>query len=308
MVGRATLTMVESRNTIPDARTTANRTHLAWLPVTLDTAPMVPVDAAPAACLTRLRRARYDRRVSTQASATSSHAHAAELAVAVEAARAAAAIQVEHYERLEHIVKKSARDVVTEADHLSEAAIIATIRRAFPDDQVLAEESGHSGASTGSGPVDGSGSSAPVEAGHRIWVIDPLDGTVNYAAGIPHFCTSVGFIVGGQPTVGVVMDPMRDELFSAVRGQGASLDGRRIHAASGVLGDGVISLALPPAGFARRDRALHRLSGCPLHGQCGARPGVGRQRPVRRLRPVAGPVAVGHRGGRTHRRRRAGRS
>ncbi len=219
---------------------------------------MVPVDAAPAARLTRLRRARYDRRVSTQASATSSHAHAAELVVAVEAARAAAAIQVEHYERLEHIVKKSARDVVTEADHLSEAAIIATIRRAFPDDQVLAEESGHSGASTGSGPLDGSGSSTPVEAGHRIWVIDPLDGTVNYAAGIPHFCTSVGFIVGGQPTVGVVMDPMRNELFSAVRGQGASLDGRRIHASSGVLGDGVISLALPASGFARRHRALHQ--------------------------------------------------
>ncbi len=171
--------------------------------------------------------------MSTTTSPTSLHAFAAELAVATEAARAAAAIQVEHYERLEHIVKKSARDVVTEADHLSEEAIIATIRRAFPDDQVLAEESGHSGAGTGTGPVDGSGSSATVEAGHRIWVIDPLDGTVNYAAGIPHFCTSVGLVVGGQPTVGVVLDPMLGELFSAVAGQGAWLDGTPIHASSG---------------------------------------------------------------------------
>jgi myo-inositol-1(or 4)-monophosphatase len=194
----------------------------------------------------------------TSAAAPPAHAHAAELAVAVEAARAAAAIQVEHYERLEQIVKKSARDVVTEADHLSEAAIIATIRRAFPDDQVLAEESGHSEAKAGAGPVDGSGSSAPVDAGHRIWVIDPLDGTVNYAAGIPHFCTSVGLVIGGQPTVGVVLDPMRGELFSAIRGQGARLDGHPIHASKGVLGDGVISLALPPVGFAKRELAVRK--------------------------------------------------
>ncbi len=112
-------------------------------------------------------------------------AYAAELAVAVEAARAASAIQVEHYERLEHIVKKSARDVVTEADHLSEATIIATIRTAFPDDQILAEELGHSEAPAGRGPVDGSGAMAPVDDEHRIWVIDPLDGTVNYASGSP---------------------------------------------------------------------------------------------------------------------------
>ena len=73
--------------------------------------------------------------------------------VAIEAARAAAAIQVEHYERLEHIVKKSAKDVVTEADHRSEDAIIAIIRRSFPDDEILAEESGHSESTgrTGSG-------------------------------------------------------------------------------------------------------------------------------------------------------------
>ena len=196
--------------------------------------------------------------MSTRAPSPLTHGYAAELAVAVDAARTASAIQVEHYERLEHIVKKSARDVVTEADHLSEAAIIAAIRRAFPDDEVLAEESGHSQASAGRGPVDGSGASAPVDASHRIWVIDPLDGTVNYAAGIPHFCTSVGLVVGGIPTVGVVLDPMRGDLFSAVRGQGARLDDHPIHASAGELSDGVISMALPPSGFARRELAVRK--------------------------------------------------
>ena len=186
------------------------------------------------------------------------HAFERELAAAGAAARAAAAIQVERYERLEHIVKKSAKDVVTEADHRSEEAIIGIIRDAFPGDAVLAEESGHSGSREGAGPADGAGSSAPVGAGHRIWVIDPLDGTVNYAAGIPHFCTSVGFASGGRPPVGVVIDPMRDEVFSAVAGQGAWLDGSPIRASTGDLGDGVISLALPPSGFSRRDRAIRK--------------------------------------------------
>lgn len=186
------------------------------------------------------------------------HAFERELGVAIAAARAAAAIQVERYERLEHIVKKSAKDVVTEADHRSEEAIIGIIRDAFPDDAILAEESGHSEAARGRGPSDGAGSSAPVGPDHRIWVIDPLDGTVNYAAGIPHFCTSVGFASGGRPAVGVVIDPLRDEAFSAVAGQGARLDGDRIHASTGELGDGVISLALPPSGFARRDLAIRK--------------------------------------------------
>ncbi|MCY7418558.1 MAG: inositol monophosphatase, partial [Chloroflexi bacterium] len=185
-------------------------------------------------------------------------AYSAELAVAIEAARAAAAIQVQHYEQLEHIVKKSAKDVVTEADHLSEETIIATIRRAFPGDEVLAEESGHSGAPASDGPVDGSGANATVEPAHRIWVIDPLDGTVNYAAGIPHFCTSIALVVGGQPTVAVVLDPMRGDLFSAVRGQGAQLDGQPIHASDGELIDGVISMALPPTGFAKREAAVRK--------------------------------------------------
>lgn len=181
-----------------------------------------------------------------------------ELEVAIAAARTAAVIQVDRYERLEHVVKKSARDVVTEADHESEAAILATIRTAFPDDAVLAEESGHSDAQRPGGPVDGSGATAPVDPDHRIWVIDPLDGTVNYAAGIPHFCVSIGLAIGGRPAVGVVLDPMRDELFSAVVGGGAALDGRPVRVPDGALTDAVISLALPPSGFARRELAIRK--------------------------------------------------
>lgn len=207
------------------------------------------------ACGTRLPPDRYDRDVSTTSSAP---AYPTELGVAIDAARAAAAIQIRHYEQLEHIVKKSAKDVVTEADHLSEDVIIATIRRAFPGDEVLAEESGHSAAGAASGPSDGSGSSSPVDPGHRIWVIDPLDGTVNYAAGIPHFCTSIALVVGGQPTVAVVLDPMRDDLFSAVLGQGARMNGHAIHASDGELIDGVISMALPPTGFTKREAAVRK--------------------------------------------------
>jgi myo-inositol-1(or 4)-monophosphatase len=175
----------------------------------------------------------------------SSAPHDEELAVATEAARRAGRIQVERYERLERIVHKSAHDVVTEVDGLSEELIISTIRAAFPNDAVLAEESGHSriiGAHT-----------------DRLWVVDPLDGTVNYANGIPVFCVSIGLAVGGRPVVGVVYDPLRDELFSAVAGRGAWLDGTRIHhPAKERLADLVVSLALPPRGWSKRELAVRR--------------------------------------------------
>jgi myo-inositol-1(or 4)-monophosphatase len=203
-----------------------------------------------------------------------------ELGVAIEAAREAGRIQLERYERLERIVHKSEKDVVTEVDHLSEAAIIGTVRAAFPDDPFLAEESGHSGHSGLSGhsgpghplagggaaggpspdhPTDGSIASGPIDPGHRIWVVDPLDGTVNYANGIPHFCTSVGLVVGGRPTVGVVLDPVREDLFAAVAGQGAWLNGTRIrHPGKERLVDSVISLALPGVRHALRDRRIRK--------------------------------------------------
>jgi myo-inositol-1(or 4)-monophosphatase len=172
-----------------------------------------------------------------------------ELLTATEAARIAGRIQMQHYERLESIDFKSEKDVVTEADHLSEEAILGIIGTAFPDDAFLAEESGASGATVGS-----SGATA-----HRLWVIDPLDGTVNYANGIPFFAVSIGLCIDGEPVLGVVLDPARDELFSATRGGGALLDGRPVHCATKErIVDTVVHLGLPRSGFARQYTEFRR--------------------------------------------------
>jgi myo-inositol-1(or 4)-monophosphatase len=165
-----------------------------------------------------------------------------ELRVAIEAARAAGAIQMDRYERLERIVHKSEKDVVTEVDHLSEEAILGLIGSAFPDDGILAEESGSSGPTSG-----------------RLWVIDPLDGTVNYANGIPFFAISIALVADGDPVLGVVLDPTRGELFHAIAGRGAFLDGRPIrNPGKPRLTDAVVHLGLPRWGFARQTTRYRR--------------------------------------------------
>lgn len=190
-----------------------------------------------------------------------------ELAVATEAARHAGRLQMERYERLERIVHKAEHDVVTEVDTLSEQLIINAIREAFPGDSVLAEESGRSDvtvpAHTHDDDADGSAPVAtrlpvdPLE--ERVWIVDPLDGTVNYANGIPMFCVSVGLAVGGRPMVGVVYDPTRDEMFTAQAGVGAKLDGLPIqHPRKERLIDCVVSLSLPRRGWAKRDHNVRR--------------------------------------------------
>src|SRR5687768_13847544 len=103
--------------------------------------------------------------------------HDEELSIAVDAARRAGRLQMERYERLERIVHKSEHDVVTEVDEMSEQLIIAAIRATYPHDGFLAEESGQIDAV----PPD-PGTTALRE--QRVWIIDPLDGTVNYANGI----------------------------------------------------------------------------------------------------------------------------
>jgi myo-inositol-1(or 4)-monophosphatase len=167
-----------------------------------------------------------------------------ELQVAIDAARAAGALQMERYEKLERITHKSEHDVVTEVDHLSEDLIIGAIREAFPTDSFLAEESGHSGESQADKSVG------------RVWVIDPLDGTINYANGIPFFCTAIGLSVDGVPKVGVVYDGTRDEIFSAVAGEGATLNGRPITLpVKERLVDCVASLSLPRRRWLMRDKS-----------------------------------------------------
>jgi myo-inositol-1(or 4)-monophosphatase len=184
----------------------------------------------------------------------------AELRFAVEIAEAAGRVLMDRYERLERVTYKSARDVVTEADHLSEELVIRAIRDRFPGDSILAEESGSHGAkaaATGStAATSADGTSSP--AG-RTWVIDPLDGTVNYANGLPVFCVSIGLVVDGRPVVGAIVDPTRAETFAASADGPATLNGRPIQAsAKEQLTDYVISLALAGRSVATRARAIRK--------------------------------------------------
>src|SRR6266480_1075315 len=131
-----------------------------------------------------------------------------ELAFATDVARRAGEVIQAGYGRIEQIDRKSRRDVVTDVDFRSEELVISEIRRRFPDDAIVAEESGsHSGRAPAGGAAVGQ---AAVKA-ERTWVIDPLDGTVNYANGIPFYCVSIGLVADGQPVVGVVLDPARGD-------------------------------------------------------------------------------------------------
>lgn len=133
------------------------------------------------------------------------------LDLAIRLARDAGEIQRDRYETgVEVKTKSNSIDLVTEVDHACEALIVDGIKQARPDDAILAEEGG--------GRDDG-------ESDWR-WVIDPLDGTTNYAHGFPRFCVSIGVECREQTRVGVVYDPLLDELFRSVRGAGAWLGER----------------------------------------------------------------------------------
>ena len=176
--------------------------------------------------------------------------YAAELAVALDLAARAGELQMERYERVERIDYKSARDVVTEVDHLSEALILDGIRAAFPGDALLAEETGEHDAAAGESASSGVG---------RVWVVDPLDGTINYANGIPVFCVSIALVVDGAPVVGVVRDPTRDESFGATVDGPATLNGREIRASvKDKLSDFVISMALNGRTASTRSREVRK--------------------------------------------------
>ena len=170
-----------------------------------------------------------------------------ELGFASELARQAGALLIDSYERLERIDYKSKRDVVTNADYASERLVIDAIKARYPDDGILAEESGeHAGVLRDDGSHNG-----------RRWVIDPLDGTVNYANGIPYYCVSIGLVVDDRPAVGVIYDPARDDLYDAVADGPARLDGLPIEAsAKETLSDYVVSLAVIGRGGLSRERRI----------------------------------------------------
>ena len=131
--------------------------------------------------------------------------------VATEAARAAGKYILKKTGNFGKISYKGSINLVTDVDKRSEEIVVSRIRREFPGHGILAEERGSE------------------NKGHRYkWIIDPLDGTTNYAHSFPFFCVSVGLEVGGEVIAGVVYDPVRDELFSAVRGAGARLNKQRM--------------------------------------------------------------------------------
>ncbi len=137
-----------------------------------------------------------------------------DLQVAIAAARVGGELVREGFDRGVTPKFKGRFDPVTEIDHASEAAVLSVIGDHRPDDAILAEESG------GATP-DG-----------RTWIVDPLDGTVNFVHGIPQISVSVGLWDGDKPLAGVVYDPLREECFSAETGKGAHLNGRPIGVSS----------------------------------------------------------------------------
>ncbi|PIQ95327.1 MAG: inositol monophosphatase, partial [Nitrospinae bacterium CG11_big_fil_rev_8_21_14_0_20_56_8] len=137
------------------------------------------------------------------------------LKIAVEAALAAGRIQRERQHNMGRVADKSAAagDLVTEVDLLCEREIIRIIRQRFPDHAILAEETGESRGR---------------ESASK-WIIDPLDGTLNYAHGFPCYCSSVALECDGEIVVGAIYNPCLDELFTAEKGKGAALNSRPIH-------------------------------------------------------------------------------
>jgi len=166
--------------------------------------------------------------------------HDRDLAVAIELAQAAGEIVRRHFRRLKQVERKGPGDVVTEVDFLAEALILDGIRAAFPTDRIVAEESGNHPAASGPGEAS---------RAQRTWFVDPLDGTVNYAHGIPFCSVSVGLVVDDRPAVGVVLDPIANDLFSAVADGPAQLNGEPIRASTAVLpADLLVSSDAAPRG------------------------------------------------------------
>lgn len=136
------------------------------------------------------------------------------LNIAVRAARNAGKIIARSFEQLDLVQSelKGSNDFVTNVDKEAEEAIISTIQASFPDHSFVAEESG---------VTEGKDSK------HQ-WIIDPLDGTTNFVKGIPHFSVSIALKVDGKLDQAVVFDPIRGEIFTASKGAGAQLDGKRL--------------------------------------------------------------------------------
>ena len=165
------------------------------------------------------------------------------LNIALRAARSAGELIIRSTERLDviSVSEKDARDYVSEIDRNAEQLIIAALRKAYPNHGILGEESGLS---------QGSGDGADY-----LWIIDPLDGTTNFLRGIPHYAVSIACKYRGRLEHAVIIDPVRQEEFTASRGRGAALNGRRLRVGTRKSLEG----ALLGTGFPFRDGQMDDL-------------------------------------------------
>lgn len=157
------------------------------------------------------------------------------LNIGIRAARAAGKVITQNVDRFDPmtIEKKQRNDFVTEIDRKAEAEIVGTLKRSYPDHAFLCEESGQIGS----------------EDAEYQWVIDPLDGTTNFIHGLPHFSVSIALLQNGKLFQAVIYDPMRQELFTAGKGEGAFLDSKRLRVSS----TSHLENALLSTGFPYRD-------------------------------------------------------
>ena len=152
------------------------------------------------------------------------------LEVAIAAAREAGAVLLTEHSRPQKITYKGDVDLVTETDKRSEAIVVGRLRREFPDHRIVAEE----------------GSGGATAASRYEWHVDPLDGTTNFAHGYPCFAASIGLLKDGKPLVGVVFNPVTNELFYASQGGGAYLNQKPIQVSSvNTLGASLVSTGFP---------------------------------------------------------------
>ncbi|GIK87010.1 MAG: inositol monophosphatase [Betaproteobacteria bacterium] len=166
------------------------------------------------------------------------------LAVAVRAARRAAAVINDASRDLRRLptFSKEHGDIVSSADREAEQAIVATIGAAFPDHAVLGEESGE----------------APAKSNAACkWIVDPLDGSMNFVHGFPYYAVSIALAQDNVLTHAVVLDPVRDELFTAIRGKGAQLNGAPLRTSACTrLGESLVGTVLPTRRSPRLPRYL----------------------------------------------------
>jgi myo-inositol-1(or 4)-monophosphatase len=180
-----------------------------------------------------------------------------ELEIAHHAARAAGKILTSIFGQVNHIIKKGRIDLVTEADLEAEKIILKTIRRNFPKDSILSEESGKQKHTSG-----------------RTWLVDPLDGTTNFAHGLPFFAVSIALEIEKEIVLGIVYNPKMGEYYEAVRGEGSRLNNRPINVSkTSNLNESLLATGFPYSIHEKPEEVIKFFSKMVVRAQGIRRPG-----------------------------------